>query len=69
MTITDKIEHQWLSYVGETGRSPKYLFLGDKEAALLDKAKGEFVLKYRDMWIVKVEKDSWLSVGDKYAEV
>lgn len=68
MTILDKIEQQWLAYVGETGHMPKYLYLGDKEAALLDKAKGMLVLKYRDMWVVKVEKDNWLSVGDKYQE-
>jgi hypothetical protein len=68
MTILDKIEQQWLSYVGETGRMPKYLFMGDKESTLLDKAKGMLVLTYRDMWIVLVARDSWLSVGDKYSE-
>jgi hypothetical protein len=66
MTIIDTIEQQWVAYVTETGRMPKYLFLGDREAAALDKFKGMVVLSYRDMFTIMVQKDSWLSVGDKY---
>jgi hypothetical protein len=66
MNIIDKIEQQWLSYVAETGRQPKYLYMGDKEARELDKIKGMFVITHKDMFVVMVEKDSWLSVGDRY---
>jgi hypothetical protein len=68
MSIIDKIEQQWIAYVAETGRMPKYLYMGDKEAKELDKLKGMFVITYKDMFVVMVEKDNWLSVGDRYAE-
>jgi hypothetical protein len=68
MNIIDKIEQQWLSYVGETGRMPKYLYMGQQEATALDKLKGMFVISHKDMFVVMVEKDSWLSVGDRYEE-
>jgi hypothetical protein len=68
MSVIDRIEQQWLGYVAETGRQPKYLYVGLNEGRELDKAKGMFVITYRDMFVVMVEKDSWLSVGDKYTE-
>jgi hypothetical protein len=68
MSVLDKIEQQWLAYVKETGRHPQYIFLGYNEATELDKEKDMFVLSIKDMFVVMVQKDSWLSVGDRYAE-
>jgi len=69
MTIADSIEQQCAAYVTETGQTPNYLFLGDKEASELDKFKGMIVLSYKDMVVVMVRKDSWLSVGYKYKSI
>jgi hypothetical protein len=69
MSITDKIEQQWLSYVGETGRMPKYLFLGFIDMTDLDKKLGMVTFRYKEMDVVGVERERHVSVGDKYAEV
>lgn len=66
MSIIDKIDHQWTRYVIETGRYPKYVYLGCDDAHDLDKVKGMVVFKYKDMEIIIVERNRHVSVGDKY---
>jgi hypothetical protein len=68
MTIIDKIEQQWLSYIGETGRSPLYLFLGYKDMTELDRKLGMVTFRYKDMDVVGVERERHVSCGNKYRE-
>lgn len=68
MSILERIEQQRIGYLVETGRDAKYLFVGEKEGKELDKKQGMFVITYKNMFVVMVEKDNWLSVGDKYQE-
>lgn len=67
MTIINKIEQQWLEYVKETGKTPNYLYLGCDDAAELDVAQGMVVFKYKDMWIVIVERNRHVAAGDRYS--
>lgn len=68
MNILERIETQWLSYIGETGRSPLYLFLGHKEIAELDKALGMIIFRHKDMDVIRVDRESHVSCGNKYRE-
>jgi hypothetical protein len=68
MSILDQIETQWLSYIGETGRSAKYLFLGYKEIAELDKELGMITFRHKDMDVIRVDRESHVSCGNKYRE-
>lgn len=68
MNILAQIETQWLSYIGETGRSPLYLFLGYQEITELDKALGMITFRHKGMDVIGVERESHVSCGNKYRE-
>lgn len=69
MNILDRIEDQRIGYIVETGREPKYVFLGYKEITELDKKLDMTVFRYKDMDVVGVERESHVSCGNKYQEV
>jgi hypothetical protein len=68
MGILDRIESQRVGYIVETGRVPKYLFLGYKEITELDKKLNMTVFRYQDMDVVGCNRESHVSCGDKYTE-
>jgi hypothetical protein len=68
VNILERIESQRIGYIVETGREPKYLFLGYKEIFGLDMELGMTVFRYKDMDVVGCNRESHVSCGDKYAE-
>jgi hypothetical protein len=64
-TVKERIDAQRVAYLRETGREPKYVFLGSSEISQLDRAEGQLVFRYKDMDVVEVIRSHCLVVGDK----